>query len=69
VVASIATVAVLWVGFFLDSLGSKGEYTVGETGLLPVAFLFSGAVLSLVLVSLLTSPPPDRVLDRFFPSR
>jgi len=69
VVASIATVAILWVSFFLDSLGSNGEYTVGETGLLPVAFLFSGAVLSLVVVSLLTSPPPDRVLDRFFPSR
>jgi SSS family solute:Na+ symporter len=69
VVASIATVALLWIGFFLDSLGSRGEYTVGETGLLPVAFLFAGAVVSLVAVSLVTSPPPDRVLDRFFPAR
>ncbi len=69
VLASIASVALLWIGFFLDSLGSRGEYTVGETGLLPVAFLFAGAVVSLVAVSLLTSPPPDRVLDRFFPAR
>lgn len=69
VVASISTVALLWAGFFLDSLGSRGEYTVGETGLLPVVFLFAGAVVSLIAVSLLTSPPPDRVLDRFFPPR
>jgi SSS family solute:Na+ symporter len=69
VLASIATVAVLWILFFFDSLGSQGEYSVGATGLLPVAFLFSGAVISLVAVSLMTSPPPDRVLDRFFPAR
>jgi SSS family solute:Na+ symporter len=69
VLASIATVAVLWMVFFLDSLGSPGEYTVAGTGLLPVVFLFSGAVVSLVAVSLLTSPPPDSVLDRFFPAR
>jgi solute:Na+ symporter, SSS family len=69
VLASIATVAVLWTLFFLDSLGSSGEYTVGDTGLLPVVFLFAGAVVSLVAVSLLTSPPPESVLDRFFPPR
>ncbi len=69
VLASITTVAVLWIAFFLGSLGSRGEYTVGDTGLLPVVFLFSGAVISLVAVSLVSSPPPDTVLDRFFPSR
>jgi SSS family solute:Na+ symporter len=69
VLASIGTVALLWGAFFVDSLGFRGEYTVGETGLLPVAFLFAGAVVSLVAVSLATTPPPDRVLDRFFPAR
>jgi SSS family solute:Na+ symporter len=69
VIASISTVAVLWAGFFLDSLGTPGEYAVGETGLLPVVILFGGAVASLVTVSLLTSPPPGSVLDRFFPPR
>ena len=69
VLASIATVAILWIVFFLDSLGSRGEYTVLGTGLLPVVFLFSGAVVSLVVVSHLTSPPPESVLDRFFPPR
>ncbi len=69
VFASIATVAVLWTMFFLDSLGSRGEYTAFDTGLLPVVFLFAGAVVSLVAVSLWTPPPPDNVLDRFFPPR
>ena len=69
VLASIGTVSVLWVVFFLDSLGSRGEYTVLGTGLLPVVFLFSGAVISLVVVSLLSAPPPESVLDRFFPPR
>jgi solute:Na+ symporter, SSS family len=69
VLASIATVAVLWTAFFLDSRGSQGEYTAFETGLLPVVFLFAGAVVSLVAVSLSTSPPPGSVLDRFFPPR
>lgn len=69
VLASIATVAVLWTAFFLDSRGSHGEYTAFDTGLLPVVFLFAGAVVSLVAVSLSTSPPPDSVLDRFFPPR
>jgi len=35
----------------------------------PSTYLFAGAVVSLVAVSFLTSPPPDRVLDRFFPAR
>jgi SSS family solute:Na+ symporter len=69
VLASIGTVALLWIVFFVDSLGTTGEYTVGATGLLPVAFLFVGAALSLVLVSLLTSPPAGPLLDRFFPPR
>jgi SSS family solute:Na+ symporter len=69
ILASIATVAVLWLVFFVDSLGTRGEYVVGDTGLLPVVFLFAGAVVSLVSVSLLTSPPPGSVLDRFFPAR
>ena len=69
VLASIGTVALLWMLFFLDSLGTPGEYSVGETGLLPVAFLFAAAAASLIAVSLLTSPPPDRILDRFFPTR
>jgi SSS family solute:Na+ symporter len=69
VLASMGTVALLWVLFFVDSLGTTGEYTVGTTGFLPVAFLFAGATVSLVLVSLLTSPPSDALLDRFFPPR
>ncbi len=63
--ASIVTVATLWAGFFAHSLGSSGEYTVADTGLLPVVMMFSGAIVSLVAVSLATEPPPQEVVDRF----
>jgi SSS family solute:Na+ symporter len=67
VLAAIATVVVLWVGFFAASYGSPGEYSVGDSGVLPVVFLLAGASMSLVSVSLVTAPPGAEVLDRFFP--
>lgn len=65
--SAVLTVAVLWVVFLVRSLGVEGEYTVAGTGLMPVAIMFTGAAVSLVLVSLLTRPPDDAVVDRFFP--
>ena len=43
------------------------SYTVGGTGLMPVAVIFAASVLALVLVSLVTSPPREEVLAKFFP--
>ena len=47
----------------------EGEYTVADTGLMPVAVMFMGAAVSLVVVSWFTTPPEDAVIDPFFPSK
>jgi SSS family solute:Na+ symporter len=65
--AAVLLVAVLWVYFFLDSFGVQGEYSVGGTGILPVVVIVLGASLALVVVSLLTRPPEEAVLAKFFP--
>jgi len=66
VLASVASVVGLWVIFFYKAWNVPG-YTVGGTGIVPVAVLLvvSGAVL--IFVSLLTRPPAPRVLEKFFP--
>ncbi len=65
--ASILTTAGLWVFFVFRSWNEPG-YTVGGTGLMPVAVILAGSVASLVLVSLLTRPPEDDRVRRFFDS-
>ena len=50
--ASILTVVGLWVYFFWDSLSFEGTYSIGGTGLMPVAVIVPAAALSLVAVSL-----------------
>ena len=66
VMAAIVTVAGLWTYFFIQSLGGGGDYTVGQTGLLPVVIVVFGASLVLVLVSLSTRPPSEPVIEKFF---
>ena len=66
VVASALTVAVLWILFYRESIGSQGLYTIGGTGLMPVGVMLPAATIVLVVVSLLTRPPAESVLKRFF---
>jgi solute:Na+ symporter, SSS family len=66
VIASALTVAVLWLWFYRDSIGSQGLYTVGGSGLMPVGVILPAAAIVLVVVSLLTRPPAESVLKRFF---
>jgi len=54
--------------FLLRSLGVDGEYTLAGSGLMPVAVMFAGACLSLVVVSLVTRPPDGAFVAEFFPS-
>jgi SSS family solute:Na+ symporter len=63
--ASILTVVVLWIYFYVDSLGSTGLYTVMGSGLMPIGVILPVSAAVLVLVSLITSPPPDGVVRRF----
>ena len=66
VIASIATVAVLWLGFFLHGWQTPG-YTVANTGLMPVAIILPASAVALVIGSWLSRPPSTAALTRFFP--
>ena len=64
-IASVLTVAVLWVFFFVRAWAVPG-YTVGGTGIMPVAVILAAGALALILVSLVGRPPERAVLERFF---
>ena len=66
VMASVGTVALLWSYYFYQGWQQPG-YTVGGTGLMPVAVILAASVLALVLVSLITPPPSEEVVAKFFP--
>jgi len=66
--ASVLTVAVSWSYFFYQSdFAANRSYTFLE--MLPVVSMCVLSTVSLVLVSLSSSPPSDEVLERFFPRR
>ena len=63
--AAILSVALLWTYFFFQGWQTPG-YTVGGTGLMPVAVILAVATLAMVVVSLLTRPPDAAVVGKFF---
>ena len=65
-IASLLSVAVLWLFFFLRA-GERADYSVLGSGLMPVAVILVVATLVLAVVSLMTRPPDAAVLRRFFP--
>ena len=67
VYASILTVVVLWVYFFMQGWGNA-DYTVGGTGVMAVAVITPASALALILVSLMTKPPEESRLAKFFPN-
>ncbi len=64
--ASLLTAVSLWLYYFLHAAQNPG-YTIGGTGLMPVAVIVPAAALALIVVSLATSPPPAAALAPFFP--
>ncbi|MCP3962732.1 MAG: sodium:solute symporter family protein [bacterium] len=64
--AAILTVVALWIWFFVDGWKVPG-YSVGGTGVLPVAVIFLASCAVLVVVSLATRPPDEETVGRFFP--
>jgi SSS family solute:Na+ symporter len=65
-IASVAAAMAVWFLLFRESgYGADPEYVF--LGMLPVATIFGCSLLTLVGVSLLTVPPPEEVLERFFP--
>jgi SSS family solute:Na+ symporter len=64
--ASILSVVATWLFFFVRGWNHPG-YTVGGTGIMPVAVILAVSTATLVIVSLVTRPPDREVLARFFP--
>ncbi len=65
VYASIISVILLWLYFFLNNWKTPG-YTVGGTGIMPVAVIILVSSLTLIFVSLLTKPPSSETIKRYF---
>jgi sodium/proline symporter len=59
--ASILSVVILWLYFFL-----KGSETIGDAGLMPVAVILMVSAAAMVIGSLLTKPPEEATLQKFF---
>ena len=64
--ASLATVVCLWTYYFQLGWTTPG-HTVGGAGLMPVAVILAGSTLAMIIGSLLTRPPDESVIRRFFP--
>jgi SSS family solute:Na+ symporter len=65
VAASVLSVVVLWTYLVIHEWKSP-DYTLGGTGILPVALVLAVSIVALVVVSLLTRPPEQATLDIFF---
>ena len=65
VFAAIISVILLWLYFFLRNWQTSG-YSVGGTGVMPVAVLIVVSSVTLVIVSLFTKPPSSQTLEKFF---
>ncbi len=65
--ASLSTAVVTWAAFFARGWAEPG-YTVGGTGVMPVAVILLASAAALVAVSLATAPPSPERIERFFPS-
>jgi SSS family solute:Na+ symporter len=65
-IVSVIVTAGTWLGLFAASnFGADRKFLLG--GMLPVATVFATCAISVVLVSLLTRPPADATLAKFFP--
>jgi len=63
--ASILAAMAVWLYYFRES-GFGGEYTLAG-GVMPVALSFTAGAVALVGVSLVTKPPSEETLAKFFP--
>ena len=68
--ASVATVIASWLILFFygGGEGVGGEYTFLDSGVMPVTAMFAASALAMIVVSLLTQPPGEERLARFFPA-
>lgn len=65
--ASVVTVATLWTYYFSQGVGQP-DYTVGGSDVMPVAVIVVASAAAMIAGSLLSTPPDEARLQRFFPS-
>lgn len=64
--SAVVVTAIVWFGLFAASdYGADRKFLVG--GMLPVGVMIAACATTLVVVSLLTRPPGDETLAKFFP--
>ena len=64
--ASIISVVVLWIYFFIQGWQAPG-YTVGGSGVMPVAVILAISAVTMIIGSLISKPPDPTVIQKFFP--
>jgi SSS family solute:Na+ symporter len=68
-ITSVLVTATVWAVFFYADIfagkAHEGEFLVA--GMMPVMFIIAASIASLVVVSLLTRPPSESTLRKFFP--
>lgn len=64
---SLGTTVVLWIALLVRSQGVEGEYTIADTGVMPVALIVFSSAAAIVVGSLLSRAPDPDATRRFFP--
>lgn len=65
--ASTVSVIALWIFFILRGWKTPG-YTIADSGVMPVAVMVLVSAAAMIAGSLLTRPPEQATLDKFFPA-
>ncbi|MBI1247034.1 sodium:solute symporter family protein [bacterium] len=66
--ACVISAIAMWIYFFIDSdFAGNSHYLV--FGMNPAATMVIGSAIAMVLVSLITTPPDEAHLERFFPKK
>ena len=68
-IASVLVAAVAWCYLFFVESSRRGldlaeDYLIA--GMMPVAIMVTVSAVTLIVVSLMTTPPPSSLVDRFF---
>jgi len=66
-IACVLSTAAAWIILFANSGYGKSEGLVFH--MMPVTFIFAASAISLVVVSLMTQPPSEETLAKFFPAK
>jgi solute:Na+ symporter, SSS family len=64
--ASTISVVVLWL-YFVTIGWKSADYTIADSGVMPVALMLLVSTAAMIVGSLLTRPPEEATLEKFFP--